>query len=133
MYSGRADWYEIAQVVRSVSVPVVANGDIFNLRDLQRCLGITGAAMGMIGRAAMGNPFVFTGEEPDVSSRIEKARRHFSLLCEDKGEKTACLEMRRHLAWYIRGLPYAAHYRREVSSITVAEDFERCLKSVLMG
>jgi tRNA-dihydrouridine synthase B len=130
MYSGSADWYEIAKVVKAVSIPVVANGDIFSLRDLERCLAITGAAMGMIGRAAMGNPFVFTGEEPSVRRRLEKAERHFALLTEDKGEKAACLEMRKHLAWYLRGLPYASHYKREVVSIAEAEDFFRCIKRV---
>ncbi|MDR0325158.1 MAG: tRNA dihydrouridine synthase DusB [Oscillospiraceae bacterium] len=127
MYSGRADWYAVAEVVKAVSVPVTANGDIFSLRDLERCLTITGAAMGMVGRAAMGNPFVFIGEEPGLSRRLEKAGRHFELLTEDKGEKVACLEMRKHLAWYLRGLPYASRYKREVASITSAEDFARCM------
>lgn len=130
MYSGCADWYAIAEVVRSVSVPVAANGDIFSLSDMERCKKITGAAMGMIGRAAMGNPFVFSGEIPDIRRRCERAERHYTLLCEDKGERTACLEMRRHLAWYIRGLPFAAHYRRETASISTAEDFKRCLRAL---
>ncbi len=127
-YSGRADWQAVGNVVRAVSVPVIANGDIFSLRDLERCLSVTGAAMGMIGRAAMGNPFVFTGEESP--HRMETAERHFALLAEDKGEKTACLEMRRHLAWYIRGLPYAVYYRREVSNISTAEDFHKLLRRI---
>jgi tRNA-dihydrouridine synthase B len=97
---------------------------------LERCLKITGAAAGMIGRAAMGNPFVFTGEEPPAARRLEKASRHFELLVEDKGEKVACLEMRKHLAWYLRGLPFANTYKRDVSSIATAEDFERCVKIV---
>jgi tRNA-dihydrouridine synthase B len=78
----------------------------------------------------MGNPFVFTGEEPVPARRVEKAERHFELLTEDKGEKPACLEMRKHLAWYLRGLPYASYYKREVSSISTAEDFARCIKHV---
>ncbi len=129
-YSGRADWQAVGAVVRAVSVPVTANGDIFSMRDLERCLSVVGAAMGMIGRAAMGNPFVFAGEEPDIPRRMEAAKRHFALLVLDKGEKTACLEMRRHLAWHIRGLPYAAHYRREVSSLSTAEDFEKLLRRI---
>jgi tRNA-dihydrouridine synthase B len=130
MYSGQADWYAIAEVVKAVSIPVTANGDIFSLRDLERCLGITGADMGMIGRAAMGNPFVFTGEEPSLERRLEKAGRHFELLAGDKGERIACLEMRKHLAWYLRGLPFASYYKRDVSAITTAEDFARCIKGL---
>ncbi|MCL2752456.1 MAG: tRNA-dihydrouridine synthase, partial [Firmicutes bacterium] len=130
MYSGHADWYAIAEVVRAVAIPVTANGDIFSLRDLERCLKVTGADMGMIGRAAMGNPFVFTGEEPALERRLEKAERHFKLLVEDKSEKIACLEMRKHFAWYLRGLPFANYYRREVSSIATAEDFIRCVNRV---
>ncbi|MCL1806119.1 MAG: tRNA dihydrouridine synthase DusB [Oscillospiraceae bacterium] len=128
MYSGHADWYAIAEVVKAVSVPITANGDIFSLRDLERCLNITGAAAGMIGRAAMGNPFVFTGEEPAVARRLEKAGRHFGLLTEDKGERVACLEMRKHLGWYIRGFHCASYYKREISSIATAADFDRCIK-----
>jgi tRNA-dihydrouridine synthase B len=130
MYSGHADWYAIAKVVKAVSIPITANGDIFSLRDLERCLKVTGAAMGMIGRAAMGNPFVFTGEEPSLERRLEKAGRHFELLVGDKGEKIACLEMRKHLAWYLRGLPYASYYKREVSAITAAADFAHCIKGL---
>ncbi|MDR0294045.1 MAG: tRNA-dihydrouridine synthase [Oscillospiraceae bacterium] len=129
-YSGHADWYAVADVVRAVFVPVVANGDIFSLRDLERCLKITGAAMGMIGRAAMGNPFVFTGEEPDLPRRLERAERHFTLMAGDKGERVACLEMRRHLAWYLRGLPYASRIKREVASISEARDFDRCIQDL---
>jgi tRNA-dihydrouridine synthase B len=128
MYSGSADWYAIAGVVKALSVPVTANGDIFSLRDLERCLKITGAAMGMIGRAAMGNPFVFTGEAPALPRRLEKAERHFELLTEDKGLKIACLEMRKHLAWYLKGLPFANYYKREVASIAEEADFIRCVK-----
>jgi tRNA-dihydrouridine synthase B len=130
MYSGHADWYAIAEVVKAVDIPVTANGDIFSLRDLERCLKITGAFCGMIGRGAMGNPFVFTGEEPSLPRRMEVAARHFNLLIDDKGERTACLEMRKHLAWYLRGLPYANHYKREVALITSREDFNKTIRRV---
>jgi tRNA-dihydrouridine synthase B len=130
MYSGNADWYAIAEVVKAVSIPVLANGDIFSLKDMERCLKITGAAGGMIGRAAMGNPFVFTGEDPSVARRLDVAERHFALLSEDKGERAACLEMRKHFAWYLRGLAYASLYKKDLSVIATAEDFFRCVKRV---
>ncbi|MDR1692935.1 MAG: tRNA dihydrouridine synthase DusB [Oscillospiraceae bacterium] len=125
-YSGRADWSGIAKVVKAVSVPVIANGDIFSLSDLVRCLKVTGAAMGMIGRASMGNPCVFVPE--GQTFRTDIARRHFELLVSDKGEKVACLEMRRHLAWYTRGLPFAAFFRREMNTLATPEDFARLLR-----
>jgi tRNA-dihydrouridine synthase B len=127
MYAGRADWYAIADVVKAVAVPITANGDIFSLTDLERCLNITGAAAGMIGRGAMGNPFIFSGEEPTPARRLDVASRHFEMLIADKGERTACLEMRKHLAWYLRGLPHANRYKRDVSLIACGEDFYRTL------
>jgi tRNA-dihydrouridine synthase B len=131
MYSGHADWYAIAEVVKAVSIPVTANGDIFSLRDLERCLKITGAAGGMIGRAAMGNPFVFTGETPALARRLEVAARHFDLLIDDKGERTAALEMRKHLAWYLRGLPCANRYKRDAALISTKEDFHVLFRKIL--
>ncbi len=127
-YSGRADWDAVADVVKAVNVPVVVNGDIFSLGDLRKSLRITGAAMGMIGRAAMGNPFVFLEGETALSRRLDSAERHFALLVEDKGERTACLEMRRHLAWTVRGFPGAARLRGEIYGISAARDFARCVK-----
>jgi tRNA-dihydrouridine synthase B len=133
MYSGNADWYAIAEVVKAVTVPVTANGDIFSLRDLERCLKITGAAAGMIGRAAMGSPFVFTGEEPTLSRRMEVAAHHFNLLSEDKGERVACLEMRKHLAWYLRSLAHANHYKREAALIETKEGFDKLIRKIVNG
>jgi tRNA-dihydrouridine synthase B len=84
----------------------------------------------MIGRAAMGNPFVFTGEEPSLQRRLNVAVRHFDLLVEDKGERVACLEMRKHLAWYLRGLINANYYKRETSFINTGEDFARAIRRI---
>jgi tRNA-dihydrouridine synthase B len=130
MYSGQADWYAIAEVVKAVKIPTIANGDIFSLRDLERCLKITGAAGGMIGRAAMGNPFVFTGEKPTLARRLEVAARHYGLLVEDKGERVASLEMRKHLSWYLRGLHNANFYKREVALISAKDDFTDILRRI---
>ena len=130
MYSGQADWYAIADVVKAVNIPTIANGDIFSLRDLERCLKITGAAGGMIGRAAMGNPFVFTGEDPTLARRLEVAARHYELLIEDKGERVASLEMRKHLSWYLRGLHNANFYKREVALINSKDDFYDILRRI---
>ncbi len=122
MYSGRADWDIIAEVKRAVKIPVIANGDVFEPEDAGRILRHTGADLVMIGRGAMGNPWIFEragaaveGKEipplPPLSVRCETAMRQFRLAAEKKGERITCLEARRHYAWYLRGVPHAAYFR----------------------
>ena len=89
----------------------------------------------MIGRGAMGNPWIFSrgaavlrGEKappmPGVRERMAVARRQFLLALEDKGEKIACLEARKYLSWYLRGVPYAGYAREKISRVTVPADVE---------
>ena len=135
MYSGRADWDVIREVKRTVDIPVIANGDVFEPEDAAHILRYTGADLAMVGRGAMGNPWLFSrgsaalaGEEippmPGVKERMAVARRQFLLAMEDKGEKIACLEARKYLSWYRRGVPYAAYAREKISRVTVPEDVE---------
>lgn len=136
LYSGRADWDAIAAVRRMVSIPVIANGDVFSGEDAVRCLRRTGADAVMIGRKAFGNPWIFQqarcalrGEPvpplPPLHDRIQTARRQFALAVQDKGEHIACLEARKHLAWYLRGVPYSGYYKEQITSISSAAEFDR--------
>ncbi len=136
LYSGRADWDAIRQVKQAVSIPVIANGDIFGPQEALACLRRTGADAVMIGRSAFGNPWVFqqthaalSGQEPPalppLSQRVDLAVRQFELARADKGEHIACLEARKHFAWYLRGVPHSGYYKEQISGISSMEDIAR--------
>ena len=136
LYSGRADWDTIREVKQAVSIPVIANGDIFGGKEAVQCLERTGADMVMIGRSAFGNPWAFeqvnaalAGQEipelPPLAQRIDVALRQYELAKEDKGEHIACLEARKHFAWYLRGVAYSNYYKEQISAIASAEDVYR--------
>ncbi len=137
-YSGRADWEIIRQVKEAVRIPVIANGDVFEPEDVPHILRVTGADLVMIGRGAMGNPWLFSrgqaaleGREvppmPKAPERADIAEKQFRLALEIKGEKIACLEARKHLCWYLRGVPYASYAKGEINKAETVKDVERCL------
>ncbi len=136
MYSGRANWDYIRAVKEAIRIPVIANGDVFSPQDALRSLAYTGADMVMIGRGCFGNPWLFqqcaaalAGEEipplPPLAERVETAVRQFRLAAEQKGEHIACLEARKHYAWYLKGVPYAGYYKEQISHISTLEDIAR--------
>lgn len=146
LYSGVADWDIIREVKQAVHIPVIANGDVFDGDKALACLRRTGADALMVGRASFGDPWVFSeiqaalrGEpvppRPPLAERVDVALRQFELAREDKGERIACLEARKHFAWYLRGVPYANYYKEKISNVSsmaeiyaVAEGVKRDLK-----
>jgi len=121
-FGGQADWSIIRAVKDAVPIPVIGNGDVQSGKDAADMLAVTGCDAVMIGREARGNPWIFrsvlhyleTGRElppPSRAERVAMALRHFDLLVRYKGEGRAVLEMRKHLAWYTRGLRGAARLR----------------------
>lgn len=141
LYSGRADWDTIGLVKRELSIPVIANGDIMSGEAAVRCLKRTGADGLMIGRAAFGDPWIFeeikaalAGEpippRPPLAQRIDTAVKQLELAREDKGEHIACLEARKHFAWYLRGVPYSNFYKDQISHISTMEDVYRIAQDI---
>ena len=133
-YSGNADYAAIAEVKRAVQIPVIVSGDVRRPADLARALDITGADAVMIGRGAQGNPWIFprlihwlrTGEElppPTLTERAQVILRHLDLLVHYKGEYVGIREMRKHAAWYTRGLSGSAELRERFNRATSREEF----------
>ena len=142
MYSGAANWDYIREVKQAVSIPVIANGDVFEAKDAARILRYTGADMAMVGRGTFGNPWLLqqcaaavAGEEipplPPLRERVATAGRQFQLALEHKGEKIACLEMRKHYAWYLKGVPYAAYWKEQICRMETAQDFAAVTRGIL--
>lgn len=142
LYSGTADWDMIHKVKEQLSVPVIANGDITDGQAAVRCLKRTGADGLMIGRSTFGDPWIFEevqaalrGEaypgRPSLADRVAVALEQFRLSEQDHGEHIACLEARKHFAWYLRGVPHSSYYKNQITSLTTMEDIYRVAKDVV--
>lgn len=139
MYEGKADWKIIADVKVAVKIPVIGNGDVRSVEDAKRMLEETGVDAVMIGRAALGNPWLIkqvvqsleTGviiEEPTYQEKIAQCLSHAKKLMEIEPEKVAMFQMRGHAPWYIKGLKSSARVKNELSKINTFEELKTILK-----
>jgi tRNA-dihydrouridine synthase B len=143
-YSGRADWGIIRQVREAVKIPVIGNGDIVRPEDALAMIEQTGCDAVMIGRGAMGRPWLFqqisqlleTGSydpDPALPERLEIVQEHLRLTVELKGEAVALREMRKTLAAYVKGLPQAARTREAINQTSSLEELQELLRQVFSG
>ena len=141
LYSGTADWDAIHKVKEAVTVPVIANGDITGGDAAKKCLRRTGADGVMIGRSSFGDPWIFSetrtvlnGAEyegrPKLRQRIDVAVEQFRLAQADHGEHIACLEARKHFAWYLRGVAHSAYFKNQISSLNTMDDIYRVAEQI---
>lgn len=138
-YAGKADWDIIKALKEEIkTIPVIGNGDIFTPADAKKMLEYTGCDAVMIGRGSQGNPFIFkrTVEylengvllpEPTWEDRLDIAEKHMDMLADYKGEVIGIREMRKHLGWYIKGLPHSAEMRVKINATSGRENMRDVL------
>jgi len=128
-YSGHADWDCIAAVKAAVRIPVIGNGDAVSQEIAGEMRRQTGCDYVMVGRGALGNPWLFAeeGPLPDWPQKIATALRHARMAIDHKGPRTGLLEMRKHFGWYIKGLPQAAKLRVRINRATSYAEMESLL------
>ncbi len=136
-YSGQADWDFIKEVKANIDIPVIGNGDIFEPQDAIKMLEYTNCDGVAIGRGAQGNPWIFRrisllleGKEdvaPSVEDRIEMCTRHLKLICDIKGERIGVREMRKHSAWYLKGLANSNEIKNKINNIDSKAELQELL------
>ena len=142
MYMGHADWDIIGAVKRAVSVPVIGNGDVVDAQSACKLLDHTGCDMVMVGRGALGNPWIFQQINayftdsctilpgPGIAQRILVIKRHMDALCAEKGEGRGMREARKHVGWYLHGIRGAAEFRRRAGELSTLQVLDLLLRDV---
>lgn len=141
-FSGKADWSRITELKKAVGIVVIGNGDVKTPEDARRMLDETGCDGVMIGRAALGDPFVFgrmknyletgkTGGEPSIADKVYMSRLHAKLLVEEFGEERGCRMMRKHFCWYFKGFARASDVRKALIKTSTLDEIDATLKQEL--
>ena len=140
MYNPGIDINIIAEVKKAVSIPVIGNGDIYSCKDAEKMLEITGCDGLMIGRGALGNPWLFaeiasyisgqTFTYPSLDERLDTCLEHINLIKENKGEHTAAAEIKKHAALYIKGIRSAASVRDKIMKTTSTDEIKALINEL---
>ncbi len=141
-YSGVADLDIIKKVKESVSIPVIGNGDIVDIESAKKMLSYTGCDAIMIGRGVLGNPWLIKKlvtyfadgtiiNDPSFEDKIKMCFHHLDYLMKQKCEKVAVLEMRSHIAWYLKGIPHSQEVKNKIFKATSKEEIEKILNNYL--
>ena len=145
MYAPSADWDIIRQVKKSVNIPVIGNGDVISAQAAAQLLEQTGCDAVMIGRGALGNPWIFTQinayltdscrivPPPELNERLLVMMKHIALMCEYKGEHRAMNEARKHVGWYLKGMKNAASFRRRAGTLEAWGQLEELVRDILVA
>lgn len=142
MYAPPVDLDEIARVKNAVSIPVIGNGDITDGKSAKKMLDETGCDFLMVGRGALGNPWIFhcinaylnnsnDYTEPTLEEKMNVMLRHIGTLCEYKGTRIGMREARKHAAWYIKGIRGAASFRQEIGSLSSMDELKTLAERVI--
>lgn len=142
MYEGKANWDILKEVKKNISIPFIGNGDVETPQDAKRMLDETGVDAVMIGRAALGDPWMIyrtvqyleTGElkpQPSVAEKMDVCLLHFERLMQLKGEKVAVREMRKHASWYLKGIRGNGKIRNVINQIETAAELRTLLSTVV--
>jgi len=146
MFSGKADWNIISKIKQQAKIPVIGNGDVTSGADARRMIEQTGCDLVMVGRAALGNPFLFADINAALNTegsmqnsevqpaswqeRMQVVKEHIAMSVADKGELRGIREMRKHLGWYIKGIPGAAALRQELMHAETEVEVLKLLESI---
>lgn len=142
MYAPPVSLDEIANVKKAVSIPVIGNGDIFDGKSAKLMLDMTGCDFLMVGRGALGNPWIFQCinaylnkeadfTEPTLEEKMDVMLRHIGTLCEYKGVRIGMREARKHAAWYIKGIRGAAAFRQEIGQLSTMDELKALAERVI--
>ena len=142
MYQPYADWGIIKAVKEAVNIPVIGNGDVVDAKSACNMINETGCDMVMVGRAALGNPWIFRDinaylsescrimPPPSIPERIIVIRKHMEAMVKEKGEARGMCEARKHVGWYLHGIKGAAEFRKKAGQLSTLQDLDTLLKEV---
>ena len=131
-YSGEADWDAIAKLKSHLSIPVIGNGDVNTPKDIEDMFNQTNCDGILLARGALENPYLFSRmEKPDIATMIELIKMHLNLKCEYLGERVAVTQMRKHIAWYLKGFRNSKELKNKINTVDKKELVEKVLDEYL--